>query len=601
MPNEFLSDDWMEAVKAIREKYADQAPPVPYKIRMNQVISGAPFNDGADIHSTWTPRTATMKLEKGELEDPEVTVSTDWETARKIFVDQDQAAGMQAFMSGKIKVQGDMTKLMMMNAVPPDELTKSVAARDQGDDGLSCVSERCDPSARAAGMADSQIGTGTACCSSGRGEASVSMSGDLPPPDPSQRNLYEPGWSVPPDRAAELRPAPPRPIAVGGIAMVVFAIGLGLVVLRDNGGGRAPARPRAPRPPRHEPPPETARPATAATASRPTTPTRLPPPARGRCASTGRRTPTTTRATPHPPPPRRPPPTTTPTPATTTAAAAARPRLTPEPTAAAVATAQALLDAFANGRWNDARTLNPGRNESDAFLQSAYGPIEQATIVPAAVDRRERWTATTCASASCRTRTSPPASRRCSCAPTGRSTAQMTVVDRHQSRRLWTRARLRVERRDLRGYAKSSSEPAELTRRSPAKLAQLGSTAPPPTVAAGAEWAPAAPAPRPARRPSTGRSARRPSPNSHVLTMRHRAALHEERLAVERAVGRGQVGDERARCWPGPRCRTRPPRSAAWIMSPRPGRRQREAGAGGGRDAVALHAVARRAPWRRSG
>jgi putative sterol carrier protein len=128
VPHEFLSDDWMEAVKAIRDKYADQAPPVPYKIRMNQVISGAPFSDGADIRIYMDTSDGTMVLDKGELEDPEVTVSTDWETARKIFVDQDQAAGMQAFMSGKIKVQGDMTKLMMMNAAPPDEVAKSVAA-----------------------------------------------------------------------------------------------------------------------------------------------------------------------------------------------------------------------------------------------------------------------------------------------------------------------------------------------------------------------------------------------------------------------------------------------------------------------------------------
>ena len=53
--------------------------------------------------------------------------------------------------------------------------------------------------------------------------------------------------------------------------------------------------------------------------------------------------------------------------------------------ARAVATAQALLDAFADGRWNDARTLNPGRNETDAFLQQAYGPIESATAIPAVV------------------------------------------------------------------------------------------------------------------------------------------------------------------------------------------------------------------------
>jgi hypothetical protein len=56
-----------------------------------------------------------------------------------------------------------------------------------------------------------------------------------------------------------------------------------------------------------------------------------------------------------------------------------------DPAARAVATTQALLDAFADGRWNDARTLNPGRNETDAFLQQAYGPIESATAIPAVV------------------------------------------------------------------------------------------------------------------------------------------------------------------------------------------------------------------------
>jgi SCP-2 sterol transfer family len=126
--HEFLSDEWMEAAKAIRDQYADRAQPLPYKVKMNQVITGAPFDDGADILLTLDTTDGTMQMEKGELEDPEVTISTDWETARAIFVDQDQAAVMQAFMSGKIKVQGDMTKLILMNAVPPDELTRTIAA-----------------------------------------------------------------------------------------------------------------------------------------------------------------------------------------------------------------------------------------------------------------------------------------------------------------------------------------------------------------------------------------------------------------------------------------------------------------------------------------
>ena len=50
-----------------------------------------------------------------------------------------------------------------------------------------------------------------------------------------------------------------------------------------------------------------------------------------------------------------------------------------------MATAQALADALADGRWNDARILNPGGDQSDAFLQTMYGPIEEATLVPAAV------------------------------------------------------------------------------------------------------------------------------------------------------------------------------------------------------------------------
>jgi hypothetical protein len=51
----------------------------------------------------------------------------------------------------------------------------------------------------------------------------------------------------------------------------------------------------------------------------------------------------------------------------------------------AVALAQELGDALASGRWEAARTLNPGRDESDAFLQQEYGPLVETTVVPASV------------------------------------------------------------------------------------------------------------------------------------------------------------------------------------------------------------------------
>jgi len=43
-------------------------------------------------------------------------------------VDQNPQAGMQAFMAGKIKVQGDMTKLMAMQQGSPDPAQAEIAA-----------------------------------------------------------------------------------------------------------------------------------------------------------------------------------------------------------------------------------------------------------------------------------------------------------------------------------------------------------------------------------------------------------------------------------------------------------------------------------------
>ena len=123
---EFLSDEWFDAVKGIRDKYKDQAPPVPYKVRLNQVITSVPFGDGERrLHIDTSEGEMIMDL--GELDGPDATITTDFDTAKKLFVDQDQAAAMQAFMSGKIKIQGDMTKLMAMQGAPVDDVAKQVA------------------------------------------------------------------------------------------------------------------------------------------------------------------------------------------------------------------------------------------------------------------------------------------------------------------------------------------------------------------------------------------------------------------------------------------------------------------------------------------
>ena len=117
----------MDAAKEIREKYADQATKVATSIRMNQVITDVPFGEGT-IATFMDTSSGDVVMDLGELDGPDLTVTTDYETARKLFVDQDQAAGMQAFMAGKIKVQGDMMKMMaMQTSMPQDDIAKQIA------------------------------------------------------------------------------------------------------------------------------------------------------------------------------------------------------------------------------------------------------------------------------------------------------------------------------------------------------------------------------------------------------------------------------------------------------------------------------------------
>lgn len=127
MSHPFLSEEWMSAARAIREKYADQVPEVEADLRINQVIQDVPFGDG-EVESYLDTSSGQVVMELGALDEPDVTITTDYETARALFVDQDPAVAMQAFMNGKVKVQGDMMKLMaMQTALPSNEFSEKIA------------------------------------------------------------------------------------------------------------------------------------------------------------------------------------------------------------------------------------------------------------------------------------------------------------------------------------------------------------------------------------------------------------------------------------------------------------------------------------------
>jgi putative sterol carrier protein len=85
-----------------------------------------PFGDGSmDAHMDTT--SGELELDTGHLDGADVTATLDYETAKAMMVDSNPQAAMQAFMAGKIKLQGDMTKAMALQSGPVDaELTQKI-------------------------------------------------------------------------------------------------------------------------------------------------------------------------------------------------------------------------------------------------------------------------------------------------------------------------------------------------------------------------------------------------------------------------------------------------------------------------------------------
>ncbi|MCL2394606.1 MAG: SCP2 sterol-binding domain-containing protein [Acidimicrobiaceae bacterium] len=111
----FLSDEWVAAARALRAEYAERAHSLPVAVRVNQIVRNAPFGEGT-INAHVDTTSGLLDIDLGHLEDPDVTITLDYDVARALLVERDPAAAMQAFMSGRIKVDGDIAKLLALQA-----------------------------------------------------------------------------------------------------------------------------------------------------------------------------------------------------------------------------------------------------------------------------------------------------------------------------------------------------------------------------------------------------------------------------------------------------------------------------------------------------
>lgn len=117
MTYEFLSTEWVKAVREIRDSYAHHVPDVALPaLRVNVAVTGAPTTVDPDgtVHAhadTSGGAASGLVLELGALPEPDLTLSVDYDTAYALLVDQRPNAFIAAFLMGKIKIAGDVQTL----------------------------------------------------------------------------------------------------------------------------------------------------------------------------------------------------------------------------------------------------------------------------------------------------------------------------------------------------------------------------------------------------------------------------------------------------------------------------------------------------------
>jgi hypothetical protein len=123
----FLSPEWIEAARELRAEHLAGAEAPAQTMRMNLTVEAVPHGDGVvEAHVDTTG--GIVEIDLGHLEGADVKVSLDYDTARAVLIDNDAEAAMGAFMAGRVRVEGDMTKLLAYQAMAPSAEQLEVTA-----------------------------------------------------------------------------------------------------------------------------------------------------------------------------------------------------------------------------------------------------------------------------------------------------------------------------------------------------------------------------------------------------------------------------------------------------------------------------------------
>lgn len=125
--HEFLSPEWIEAAIALRDEYTGALPEPPTPVRMNLVVTGMPHGPEDELAASIDTARSGLLPRLGHVDDPELTVTLEYEVAKKLLLSQDPQAVGEAFFGGRIRVDGDMTRIFLLQTLDPTDAEKDLA------------------------------------------------------------------------------------------------------------------------------------------------------------------------------------------------------------------------------------------------------------------------------------------------------------------------------------------------------------------------------------------------------------------------------------------------------------------------------------------
>jgi putative sterol carrier protein len=109
---QFLSDEWAQEVKnALAANDSVKSAAGTMTARIQQVIT----TPEGEKRYWFKLEGGSVDLGMGDVENPDATITQDYDTA--VALSKNELTGTAAYMSGKLRVSGDLMKLMQLQGV----------------------------------------------------------------------------------------------------------------------------------------------------------------------------------------------------------------------------------------------------------------------------------------------------------------------------------------------------------------------------------------------------------------------------------------------------------------------------------------------------